>query len=306
MGDYVAYERGLKEGDVHPVVAAMNEVGIDAGTIGNHEFNYGLPFLGKGAGRRALPGRAGEPRQGALGPGPRDDQTLVKPYVILDRELVDGSGAKLPIRVGVIGFTPPQVMVWDRAHLEGRVQARDIVATARAYIPQMREEGAELVVALSHSGIAAGPAAEGAENASLHLATVDGFDAILTGHQHRVFPGETFAGIEGVDLAAGRLMGVPAAMPGFWGSHLGIVDLTLAREGGRWRVLESRVENRPISKRGEGNKVEPLVASDERVLASVQEQHQATLTYVRRPVGRTSPRSPPTSRSWPTTPRSRS
>ena len=45
MGDYIAYERGMKEGDMHPVIAAMNAVGYDAGTIGNHEFNYGLDFL---------------------------------------------------------------------------------------------------------------------------------------------------------------------------------------------------------------------------------------------------------------------
>jgi 2',3'-cyclic-nucleotide 2'-phosphodiesterase/3'-nucleotidase len=288
MGDYVAYERGLKEGDVHPIVAAMNEVGIEAATIGNHEFNYGLPFLENALAGARFPVVLANLAEGALGAGPRDDDTFARPYVILDRELVDGSGAKTPIRIGVIGFTPPQVMVWDRSHLEGRLQARDIVATARAYLPQMREEGADLVVALSHSGIAAGPVVEGAENASLHLAAVPGFDAILTGHQHRVFPGETFAGIEGADLAAGKLMGVPAAMPGFWGSHLGILDLMLAREGGRWRVTEFWVENRPISKRGEGNKVESLVASDERVLAAVEEQHKATLTYVRRPVGRTS------------------
>ena len=49
MGDYVAYERGMKEGDTHPVIDAMNAVGFDAATIGNHEFNYGLEFLMKSA-----------------------------------------------------------------------------------------------------------------------------------------------------------------------------------------------------------------------------------------------------------------
>ena len=52
----------------------------------------------------------------------------------------------------------------------------------------MKAEGAQLIVALSHSGIAAdqGP---GAENASLQLAAVEGIDVVLTGHQHLVFPG---------------------------------------------------------------------------------------------------------------------
>ena len=44
MGDYMA-EKGLKEGDVHPVYKAMNLLQYDAGNIGNHEFNLwpGIP-----------------------------------------------------------------------------------------------------------------------------------------------------------------------------------------------------------------------------------------------------------------------
>ena len=30
MGDYIAYERGMKEGDMHPVITAMNTLGFDA------------------------------------------------------------------------------------------------------------------------------------------------------------------------------------------------------------------------------------------------------------------------------------
>ena len=45
MGDYIAYERGMKDGDTHPVIQAMNTLRFDASTLGNHEFNYGLDFL---------------------------------------------------------------------------------------------------------------------------------------------------------------------------------------------------------------------------------------------------------------------
>ena len=47
MGDYIAYERGMKDGDVHPVIKAMNTLGYDCSTLGNHEFNYGLDFMYK-------------------------------------------------------------------------------------------------------------------------------------------------------------------------------------------------------------------------------------------------------------------
>jgi 2',3'-cyclic-nucleotide 2'-phosphodiesterase/3'-nucleotidase len=55
MGDYIAYERGMSEGDMHPVIAAMNTLGFDASTLGNHEFNYGLPFLMKSVAGAAFP-----------------------------------------------------------------------------------------------------------------------------------------------------------------------------------------------------------------------------------------------------------
>ena len=41
----MAWERGLKKGDVHPVYKAMNLLKYDASAVGNHEFNYGLDFL---------------------------------------------------------------------------------------------------------------------------------------------------------------------------------------------------------------------------------------------------------------------
>ena len=47
MGDFYAYERGLNEGDTHPIIGAMNAIGFDGATLGNHEFNYGLSFLEK-------------------------------------------------------------------------------------------------------------------------------------------------------------------------------------------------------------------------------------------------------------------
>ncbi|MCK0167165.1 bifunctional 2',3'-cyclic-nucleotide 2'-phosphodiesterase/3'-nucleotidase [Jannaschia sp. S6380] len=286
LGDFMAYERGLKAGDVHPVIAAMNAVGFDAATIGNHEFNYGLEFLEK-----ALAG-AGFPvvlanivrEQGAQ---PTDDTTLVPPYVILDRELTDGAGQTHPIRIGVIGFTPPQVMRWDRRHLEGNVSARDIVATAEAWVPRMKEEGADIVVALSHSGIGPADHEEMMENASVPLAAVPGIDVVLTGHHHREFPGDAYADVPNVDAAAGTIHGKPAVMAGFWGSHMGLVDLMLEREGGEWRIAASTSELRPIALRGEDRSWTPQVESVDAVLAATEADHQATLDYVRRAVGKT-------------------
>ncbi len=35
------------------------------------------------------------------------------------------------VKIGVMGFVPPQVMNWDKANLEGKVKAKDIVETAK-------------------------------------------------------------------------------------------------------------------------------------------------------------------------------
>ncbi|MHA6268072.1 bifunctional 2',3'-cyclic-nucleotide 2'-phosphodiesterase/3'-nucleotidase [Aliiroseovarius sp. CAU 1755] len=286
MGDYIAYERGMKEGDTHPVINAMNTLGFDASTLGNHEFNYGLEFLSKSLAGAGFPVVCANIAK-KMGATPREDETLLPPYVIVDREITNGGGTVQPIRIGFIGFVPPQVMNWDRRHLEGNVMARDIIEAARAYVPQMREEGADLIIALSHSGIGAAEHTDGMENASVPLAAVEGIDAILTGHSHLVFPSSTYADHEGVDVEAGTIMGIPGTMGGFWGSHMGLIDLMLEHDGGAWRVVSHSSEARPIYKRNEDRSITPLVESSAAVLASVQKEHDETLEYVRRAVGKT-------------------
>ncbi|PVH28851.1 bifunctional 2',3'-cyclic-nucleotide 2'-phosphodiesterase/3'-nucleotidase [Pararhodobacter oceanensis] len=286
MGDYIAYERGMAEGDAHPIITAMNTLGFDGSTLGNHEFNYGLNFLMNSVSGANFPIVCANVAR-ELGASPREDATLLPPYVILNHTVTDGAGESHPIRIGLIGFVPPQIMNWDRRHLEGSVMARDIVETARAYIPQMKEEGADLIIALSHSGIGEADHIDGQENASIPLAAIDGIDAVLTGHHHRVFPGPNYAETPGVDVTNSTLMGKPAVMGGFWGSHMGLVDLMLERDGNTWRIAAHSCEARPISQRNDDRSITPLVESVAEVEASVQEEHDATLAYVRRAVGRT-------------------
>jgi len=287
MGDYIAYERGMKDGDIHPIIAAMNVLGYEASTLGNHEFNYGLGFLEKTIAGANFPVVCANIAKGKLAANARDDDLLLKPYIILDRKLKDGAGNEHPIRIGLIGFVPPQVMNWDSRHLAGNVEARDIVKAAEAWVPQMKEEGAEIIIAMSHSGMGPAKYEEYLENASIHVAGVEGIDAIVTGHSHLVFPGPQFEGVEGVDIAAGTVNGKPGVMGGFWGSHLGLLDLLLERDGNTWKVVSSTSEARPISERVDG-KNQPLVKSKKEVEDAARPFHEATLAYVRAPVGKTS------------------
>lgn len=287
MGDYIAYERGMREGDMHPVITALNTMGFDASTLGNHEFNYGLDFLMKSLAGAEFPVVSANVLL-EKGETAREDRTLLPPYAILERSLVDGAGQAFPIKVGIIGFVPPQIMNWDRKHLEGNVQVRDIVEAAQHLVPQMREEGADIIIALSHSGIGGQAHEDMMENASVPLARIDGIDGLMTGHSHLVFPSPDYEGVAGTDLAAGTIEGKPAVMGGFWGSHLGVIDLLLERDGNAWRVVTTESTTRPIYKRGEDRSITALVESDPKVLASVRDVHEETLAYVRRAVGKTS------------------
>ncbi|WP_428377394.1 bifunctional 2',3'-cyclic-nucleotide 2'-phosphodiesterase/3'-nucleotidase [Lichenicoccus sp.] len=284
LGDYMALPGhlrpgNLKPGDGHPMFRAMNLLGYDAATFGNHEFNYGLDFL-HAALRTARFGFVCANIETV------DGKPFAPPTMVLTRRYIDEAGQPQTLRIGVIGFVTPQIMVWDRAKLEGRIRTVDIVDAARRHVPELRRQ-ADVVVALCHAGIAAGARQGGEENASLHLAAVPGIDVIFTGHQHRVFPGPDYADIDGVDAVRGTLAGKPAVMPGFWGSHLGIIDLTLEKNAaGAWSVAGFKVEPRPIYRR-EGREAISLAAADPRLLAAVAVEHQATLRWMEQPVGNT-------------------
>lgn len=289
MGDYMAYEKGMKAGDLHPVMKAMNALGYDCGTLGNHEFNYGLEFLFNTLNGAKFPIVCANLTKGQLASDPKKDDLFFKPYVIIEKQIKDGSGNSSPIKVGFIGFVPPQIMVWDAKNLEGKAQTRDIVQAAKAWVPVMKEAGADVIIALSHSGIDGTGQSERMENASLYLAGVEGIDAIFTGHQHLVFPGpKDFEGVPGADIKKGTLQGKPAVMAGFWGSHMGLIDLLLERDGNTWKVVDFTTEARPIYHRDDNRKVIADATDKPEIVAAVKAEHEATLAYVRRPVGKTS------------------
>ena len=290
LGDLYAMPAMRGPARAHPVIAAMNSLGYDAATPGNHDFNYGIDFLTRTLRDAAFPVVSANVAR-RLGRDPSADETLLPPWTILTRRMRDAAGGWHEIRIGVIGLVPPQIEVWDRRHLQGQVRARDMVEAARAHVPLIRAAGADLVVVLSHSGIASDRDQPGMENAAVPLAAIEGVDAILCGHQHQTFPGPAFAGIEAVDVRAGTIHGKPAVMAGFWGSHLGLIDLTLRCEGEGWRIAGHRCHLRAIYCKSGGSGAGqglPLVADDQALAGLTREAHGQVLNYVRRPVGRSS------------------
>lgn len=278
IADYAAATRRRR---AHPVITAFNTLGYDAVTLGNHEFDYGLGFLSQALTEARFPVVSANVAM-RLGNSPARDQTFVPPFAILRRQIIDHSGQSHLIRVGVIGFAPPQIEEWDRETPDGGVRTRDILAAARAWLPRLRARGADIIVALAHTGIGSLDPEHRTEHAATALAALPEIDAVVAGHSHQVFPGPDFAAAPAVDPVAGRLAGKPAVMPGHSASHVGIIDLDLERcrvGTRRWRVVgaASRVGSRTPG---------PAPATPALHQALVPD-HRATLAWSRRHLGET-------------------
>lgn len=276
MGDYMA-AKGIQTGEVHPVYKAMNQLHYDVGNIGNHEFNYGLDFL-----QNTLAG-ANFPYINANVFDKKTGEHYFQPYLIKTHSFKDTDGEVHQVKVGYIGFVPPQIMVWDKKNLEGNVVAKDIKETAEKLIPQMKKEGADIIVAIPHSGVSTDPYKLGAENSVYYLTQVKGIDAIAFGHSHAVFPGKGFENLQGVDNNKGTINGVTAVMPGRWGSHVGVMDLVIEQKDGQWQVVEGQSEARPIFDKATKKS---LAEADQGIIRALEDDHKGTREFVNQPIGK--------------------
>ena len=273
LADHIAENRPVTDNAPHPMIAAMNLLAYDAATLGNHEFSYGLPFL-----KRALSSArfvVVASNTDRLLPSGR--RPFLPRYTLVPRLLADTAGQLHRVTVGVIGVLPPQTAIWERKHLEGQLGAKDILQTVQAMVPKLRRAGADVVVVLSHSGLGAAGGAAGGENVSLTLAGLKGVDAVIAGHTHQVF--------SSADVGP---KSAPIVMPGFFGSHLGVIDLALEREGSVWQVVGHQTEVRPVAVRtGINGKVVPLVAPDAAIVESARLATAAMRQHDAQPVGKT-------------------
>ena len=277
LGDLAAEAVIADPEAVHPVIAAMNRLDYAVAALGNHDFNYGLEALERAYAQARFPVVCCNVRKG-------DGSPWFPPSIVIERAFVDESGAAHRLKVGVIGVAPPQIAQWDEAHVRGRLTTVDIVEAVGAELSELRTR-VDLIVVLCHSGISRLASTRGEENAGQDLAKLDGVDALFLGHQHLLLPGQDFVGLPGVDTERGTIHGKPAVMAGFWGSHLGIIDLWLKRDTG-WQVVEARVEVRPIARRDADGRAIALVESDASVLEAAKTAHEATLRHIRTPIGK--------------------
>ncbi len=251
--------------ETNPMAVVMNDMGYDAMTIGNHEFNYGQAVLDKFIDDAEFPVMSANIRTA-------DGSEQYTPYIIED---VAG------VKVGILGLTTVGIPVWEKAENIAGLRFDDAVEVAQQYVPQMKEEGADVIIALAHSGTHVEPAdtrEEGAwttdtttwvdkgyadvpdQNFIIKLAeAVPEIDVIMAGHAHATIPESTINGVLIVE-------------PSRWGRGVSKVTLKVDSDGNL------------VEKSGEflsGTEVVP----DQEILDLAKPYQETALAYVDSTIG---------------------
>jgi 2',3'-cyclic-nucleotide 2'-phosphodiesterase/3'-nucleotidase len=237
----------------HPILATMNRMGYDAAAPGNHEFNFGLGVMQRALGSARFPYLAANIVDARTGLHP------MAPYVLLD---VAG------VRVGLTGATTPGVLVWDGPAVRGVLDFRDIAEAVPPVVRRMRAAGADVTVLVVHAGLEGESsyppgAAPPEDNVAAAIAAEPSLDLVVLGHTHR----------EIADSVIARTLIV---QPRNWAQSVAVAELTLAREGSRWRVVGRRGTVVPLAG----------VRPDSALVAALRPAHEEVLAWVRRPLGR--------------------
>ena len=200
----------------HPMALANNLMGYDAQVTGNHEYNYGLDMLDYYADQVDFPVLAANALDTATGE-PHND-----PTAMIERT-IDGE----TVTVGIVGLTNPGSRVWDRKHLEGAIEFEDMVTSAQTYAPQLKEQGADVVIAVAHTG----KDPEGQqwdpsllqENVATSIAEqVPDIDVVVAGHSHVDQPEEVVTRADGSQAII--------TQPYYWARSVSEVELNLTPE----------------------------------------------------------------------------
>ena len=240
----------------NPIIAAMNVMRYDAAAIGNHEYNYGVPYLE----RAVTQARFAMLSANTMKP---DGTLKFRSWTMIDRQ---------GVKIGIVGATTPGVMVWDAENVRGRVRVTDIVPAVRTAVDEVRKAGASVVIVTVHSGLNEPSSYDTvstglpSENVSERLAReIPGIDLVVYGHSHK----------EQRNLRVGNTLLV---QPKNWATSVGVAHLSLTRDAGKWRVGTSRGETIQSN----------LHAEQPALLAASASVHKATVAYANAVIGTTS------------------
>ena len=185
-GDYLSggVACTLKEGMY--IANIISSTGYDVLTLGNHEFDFGVPRL------MELVPQMHAPVICANLYSQQSQQPMLPPYVMKQY------GDK---RVAFVGVTTPESMTLEGYaffDLNGRklydMRTADFYQLVQQNVDKARSEGADYVVMLSHLG-----EEDGETGVTSHrlVAATRGVDVVLDGHTHHVFEREEVRNLDG-------------------------------------------------------------------------------------------------------------
>ena len=181
-----------------PVVEALNLLGTDVLTLGNHEFDWGKDFLEQCVSFGKFPILCANVIEEATQDLPRG----VKAYTIIEKQ---------GVKIGILGLTTEYTPYMVKKGAFDPYRIIDSVRQCDKYLPLMRNEGAEIIIVLSHFPFYIDEERQISGELAEVLEKVDGVDVFIGGHisgDYAQNVGETLvlkAGFGGKSLAQARL-----------------------------------------------------------------------------------------------------
>ena len=262
----------VPEESAHPLMQCFQALGYDAIGLGNHDFDFGPETLARVLDQAPCPVICSNLIW-------EDSPTgwPAKAMTLLERWIAGPDGTARKMRVGVFSVLPPQTLKWNGQSLGHRARMAGIVDCAMQSIAVLRKRGADIVIALALSGLGPELAEPDTENAARALTRLQGLDAIIAGHSHLPFAHHGRA-----DQA------VPLVLPGFAGSHLGVIDLELRWDNAAgWQVTGSTAALRAISGPSESGAQRSLAPEDAALTAILSPAISTTQARMEESVGHT-------------------
>ncbi len=160
-----------------PVVEAMNELTFAAMAIGNHEFDWGIQVLKERIAQSNFPYLAANIVDKTTG----QVASFVKPYTVVEK-----SG----IKIAIIGLATPETAYKTNPKYSKNYIFTDPAKTVNQLIPELKQQGADIIIVLSHLGSEMDMLSQQVTGEAADLAQqVDGINAIISGHSHRKVSG---------------------------------------------------------------------------------------------------------------------
>ncbi|NWF67685.1 MAG: 5'-nucleotidase C-terminal domain-containing protein [Chloroflexi bacterium] len=188
----------------------MNQLGYDAMTLGNHEFDYGEDVLQAFLAALEFPVVTANVDFTAF---PAIDE-LVSPYTLLE---VGGQ------QIGVIGITTPDTPIASSPDPDV-IFGADLVAAAQAAIDELTAQGVNKIIVLTHIGI----------TADLELVPqLSGADVIIGGHSHTLLSNTYRSALREYPVVLEGADGSPTlyVQSGSQNIYLGRLDVQFDAEG---------------------------------------------------------------------------